>query len=117
MYQSVFSVGYYVQYVAILFTLFSFTHSDQPIAASFPHFCKRSGPWDKYIDGLSPNESIHDSYTIVEPNYGVPMKQKAVSQSNVILKDLSSYKSDFARFSNMIIPMFWLEYVTTNNKN
>ncbi|KAL7046310.1 hypothetical protein ACKWTF_002538 [Chironomus riparius] len=90
---------------------------DQPIAASFPHFCKRSGPWDKYIEGLSPNESIHDSYTIVEPNYGVPMKQKAVSQSNVILKDLSSYKSDFARFSNMIIPMFWLEYVTTNNKN
>ncbi|KAL7046309.1 hypothetical protein ACKWTF_002538 [Chironomus riparius] len=83
---------------------------DQPIAASFPHFCKRSGPWDKYIEGLSPNESIHDSYTIVEPNYGVPMKQKAVSQSNVILKDLSSYKSDFARFSNMIIPMFWLEY-------
>ncbi|XP_070499798.1 lysosome membrane protein 2-like isoform X1 [Chironomus tepperi] len=83
---------------------------DQPIAASFPHFCNRSGPWDKYIDGLSPNMSIHDSYTIVEPNYGVPMKQKAVSQSNVILKDLSSYKSDFARFSNMIIPMFWLEY-------
>lgn len=95
--------------------LFFHLHVDQPVAASFPHFCNRSGPWDDYIEGLAPNESIHESYTILEPTYGVPMKQKAVSQSNVVLRNLKDFKPEFARFSNMVIPMFWLEIVSSND--
>ncbi|KAG5677882.1 hypothetical protein PVAND_007599 [Polypedilum vanderplanki] len=87
---------------------------DQPIVASFPHFCDRTGPWNQNIEGIKCNKSIHQSYTVIEPRFGVPLRQKAVSQSNVVLKDLSNFKYSFARFSKMVIPMFWLEYSQTD---
>lgn len=43
---------------------------------------------------------------------GVPLNQRATSQTNVVTKNLRSYKADIARFSDMVIPMFWLEYVS-----
>lgn len=52
---------------------------DQPIVASFPHFCNTSGPWEEYLEGLTPNASIHQSFVIVEPVYGVPLHSRAVS--------------------------------------
>jgi hypothetical protein len=92
---------------------------DQPIVASFPHFCNTSGPWNDYLDGLTKtcNDTIHQSYTIIEPTFGTPLRQRAISQCNVMLKDLRSFKPDFARFSNMIIPMVWMEYVSYESKN
>lgn len=57
----------------------NFIIPDQPIVASFPHFCNTSGPWDAYLEGLTPNATIHQSYTILEPVFGVPLHSRAVS--------------------------------------
>jgi CD36 family len=89
----------------------SYFPSDQPIVASFPHFYARPGKFLEKLDGLHPRADKHRSYTIIEPTLGVPLNQRAVSQSNVVTKDLSAFKADIARFSNMVIPMFWIEYV------
>lgn len=43
---------------------------------------------------------------------GVPLNQRATSQTNVVTTNLRSFKADIARFSDMVIPMFWLEYVS-----
>lgn len=46
---------------------------------------------------------------------GVPINQAARSQLNLVIGDVSSFKSDIAKFSNMVIPMMWLEIVGSNN--
>lgn len=86
--------------------------ADQPIVASFPHFYSRPGKFLEKLDGLRPDESAHTSYSIVEPVLGTPLSSRAVSQSNVVTKDLRNYKDDIARFSNLVLPMFWCEYVS-----
>lgn len=84
---------------------------DQPIVASFPHFYARPGNFTDKLEGLHPDINKHTSYTIIEPVLGVPLHQRAVSQSNVVTKNLKSFKSDIAMFSNMVLPMFWIEFV------
>ncbi|CAO1322116.1 unnamed protein product [Diamesa tonsa] len=81
----------------------------QPIAASSPHFYNRNGSWIDKLEGLAPNEEKHESYFIAEPTMGVPINQAARSQLNLVVGDVSSFKSDIAKFSNMVIPMMWLE--------
>jgi scavenger receptor class B, member 1 len=76
--------------------------------ASFPHFLNRPGNFTKRLEGLQPNKEEHESYAIIEPTLGVPLNQRATSQSNVVTGDLSGFKSDIAKFSHMVIPMFWL---------
>lgn len=88
--------------------------SDQPIVASFPHFYSRPLNLSDKLEGLNPDPEKHTSYTIVEPTLGVPLNQRAVSQSNIVTGNLRKFKSDIAKFSDLIIPMFWLEYVRTN---
>jgi hypothetical protein len=90
----------------------SLSLSDQPIVASFPHFYARPGKFLEKLDGLRPDADKHRSYSIIEPVLGVPLNSRAVSQSNVVTGDLSAFKSDIASFSNMVVPMFWLEYVS-----
>ena len=48
---------------------------------------------------------------------GVPINQAARSQLNLIVGDVSSFKSDIAKFSNMVIPVLWLDIVRNNNNN
>lgn len=61
---------------------------------------------------MRPDPEKHLSYIIVEPTLGVPLNQRATSQSNIVTKDLSDFKADIARFSNMVIPLMWFEYVS-----
>ncbi|CRL03535.1 CLUMA_CG016379, isoform A [Clunio marinus] len=83
---------------------------DQPIVASFPHFYSRPGKFLDKLDGLHPDPNKHRSFSIIEPILGVPLKQKASSQSNLVTKDLRGFKHDIAKFGDMVIPMFWIEY-------
>ena len=85
--------------------------TDLPIVASFPHFYARSGKFADKLEGLKPDADKHTSYTIIEPVLGVPLHQRAVSQSNMVTRNMRSFKSDIAIFSDMVIPMFWFEYV------
>lgn len=80
-----------------------FTFLDQPIVASFPHFLGRVGNFTNKLEGIHPNKVKHESYSIIEPVLGVPLNQRATSQSNVVTQDLSGFKSDIAKFSNMVI--------------
>ena len=87
----------------------------QPIAASSPHFYSRNGTWIDKLEGLAPNVTKHESYFIAEPTMGVPINQAARSQLNLVVGDVSSFKSDIAKFSNMVIPMMWLDIVGNSN--
>lgn len=42
---------------------------------------------------------------------GIPMESRARSQSNLVIRNLNGFSSEFHKFSNTIVPMFWAEYV------
>ena len=91
--------------------------TDQPIVASFPHFLGRSGNFTQKLKGIRPNRAKHESFSIIEPVLGVPLNQRATSQSNIVIGDLSEFKPDIARFSNMVIPMFWISVTVREKKS
>lgn len=43
------------------------------------------------------------------------MESRARSQSNLVVRQITGFPR-IERFSNMIIPMFWAEYVSTSSK-
>lgn len=120
----------------ILLTRDLVSFADFPIAASFPHFLNGDPALVESITGLHPSEEKHGSYLIVEPvsnvlstfprtpnqmlivnenivqSTGVPVESKARSQSNLVMHPTSGF-SNIDKFSNMTIPMFWAEYVST----
>lgn len=82
-----------------------------PIALSPPHFYDYNGSWSEYLDGLKPRMEDHDSYMIVEPKTGVQMKTLARIQTNLVLPELQQ-TTEINRFSGMILPQMWMEYVS-----
>lgn len=61
---------------------------------------------------MSPSER-HESFTVVEPKMGAPLTQAARSQLNVVIPKLSGiFDKEYQRFSDMILPIIWLEFVS-----
>lgn len=87
--------------------------TDIPLVASHPHFYGRKPAKlaDKII-GLSPNIDDHGSWIIAEPVTGVPIDQCARSQSNVVTPKFYGFLNEIQLFSNMAVPIFWVEYVS-----
>lgn len=83
-----------------------------PMAASNPHFYGRESQFTHKIEGLAPDADRHVSYAIIEPSLGMPMRQCAKSQSNLVIPNLNGLTRDLARFSDMVLPLFWLQYVS-----
>lgn len=85
-----------------------------PFAASNPHFYGRyPNALTQKVEGFKPDRERHQSFIIVEPVMGVPIDQSARSQSNVIIPRLTGFSEDIQRFSDMALPTFWVEYVST----
>uniref|UniRef100_A0A182JEV2 Scavenger receptor class B n=1 Tax=Anopheles atroparvus TaxID=41427 RepID=A0A182JEV2_ANOAO len=83
---------------------------DVPIVATSPHFYARSFTRAHHIRGMKPNRELHQSYIIADPSFGIPLDQVARTQTNLAIPKLTHYTSDIAQFSDMLIPMFWIEY-------
>ncbi|XP_049545736.1 scavenger receptor class B member 1-like [Anopheles darlingi] len=85
-------------------------YHDVSLAATSPHFYARNFTNAHKITGMKPNRELHHSYTIVDPSFGIPLDQSARTQTNLVIPKLSGYASEIRQFSEMIIPMFWIEY-------
>lgn len=83
---------------------------DVPTAISFPHYYGSDGFYTQYVEGMEPDKDKHGSYAIIEPITGFPLEEVARVQSNLIIPNLQGYTADIERFSNMILPGFWVEY-------
>ncbi|XP_050097024.1 scavenger receptor class B member 1 [Anopheles aquasalis] len=85
-------------------------YHDVSLVATSPHFYARNFTNAHKITGMKPNRELHHSYTIVDPSFGIPLDQSARTQTNLAIPQLTGYASEIRRFSEMIIPMFWIEY-------
>ncbi|XP_055712746.1 scavenger receptor class B member 1 isoform X2 [Phlebotomus papatasi] len=79
-----------------------------PIALSYPHFLDADPDITKNIVGLKPNRSEHESFFIIQPTSGLPLRCAMRFQINMALKDVSSM-SHVEQFSHLTIPMLWFD--------
>lgn len=100
-------------YLILIFNLnIVFLSTDLPVAMSSPHFYGRQGIWNNQFEGFTPNEEDHRSYAIIEPISGISLDQRARSQSNMVLPKLLGFRQEINRFSEFVIPLVWIEYVS-----
>lgn len=83
---------------------------DFPMAVSYPHFYTGGISKDQYVTGLKPDRFKHNSWVKLEPYTGTPFEAIARMQSNLRIHDISAYNQEFAKLSNLILPLFWAEY-------
>ncbi|CAH2015941.1 unnamed protein product [Acanthoscelides obtectus] len=88
----------------------SVCYFDTAIAASFPHYLYGDDVVQNYVEGLNPDVKKHESYVIVEPNTGIPLHGIARSQINLVMKNMRGFNQKMQKFSDMSIPLVWLEY-------
>ncbi|XP_059617113.1 scavenger receptor class B member 1-like isoform X2 [Phlebotomus argentipes] len=79
-----------------------------PIALSYPHFLDADPSVTKNIIGLKPNKSEHESYFMINPTSGLPLRCAMRFQINMAMKDVSSM-SHVEQFSHLTIPMLWFD--------
>ncbi|XP_014283918.1 scavenger receptor class B member 1 isoform X1 [Halyomorpha halys] len=80
-----------------------------PIVSSFPHFMFADPQITERLEGLTPDYEKHGSVATVEPTTGIPLIAWARSQCSMYIPDMKGFPK-LKNFSNMAIPMFWLEY-------
>ena len=59
---------------------------------------------------MQPDYEKHHSYIIADPVFGIPFEQSARVQSNIVIPRITGFTNDIQKFSEMILPMFWIEY-------
>ncbi|XP_055631129.1 scavenger receptor class B member 1 isoform X2 [Toxorhynchites rutilus septentrionalis] len=84
--------------------------TDFPVVATSPHYYARNLSAATQISGMKPNRESHHSYIVADPSLGIPIDQCARTQSNLFLPKLSNFPDKILKFSEMILPMFWIEY-------
>ncbi|GJQ75367.1 SCRB7 [Trypoxylus dichotomus] len=80
-----------------------------PIVISFPHFLYGDPKLLTYVDGMKPNATLHASFSLIEPVSGVNLDFIARVQININVKPLQGFHKMFDKFSNMIVPTFYVE--------
>ncbi|XP_066144724.1 scavenger receptor class B member 1-like isoform X2 [Euwallacea fornicatus] len=80
-----------------------------PIALSYPHFLDGDKVlFNKVKSGLNPQKEKHQSYVIIEPNSGTPIKLAIRYQINMFLGNLKNVANS-EKFSDMTLPLLWTE--------
>jgi len=77
-----------------------------PVFVSFPHFYKADPSYLLDVDGLSPNQSLHEFYMAVEPTTGIPLEVKARMQINILLRPYENSKL-FKDVPRLMFPILW----------
>ncbi|KAF6024459.1 SCARB2 [Bugula neritina] len=78
-----------------------------PVFVSQPHFLNG----DYYlntIDGLNPNETLHNTFIDIEPTTGIVMKGAKRLQMNLAVQR-NAYVSQLSEIRTMLYPLLWLE--------
>lgn len=48
---------------------------------------------------------------------GIPIDQCAKTQSNLMIPNLYGFGEDYHKFSNMVLPLMWIQYVSVESAN
>ncbi|XP_049768055.1 lysosome membrane protein 2-like [Schistocerca cancellata] len=80
-----------------------------PIFLSFPHFYLGDPSLINAVDGLTPNETLHDSYVDIYPKLGVPLAGWSRIQINIMVRTTPYMQTVKCFKDRTILPIAWIE--------
>lgn len=81
-----------------------------PIFISHPHFFEGDSELFEHIEGLKPDESLHESFAFIHPRLSVPLYGSSKMQINLRSQHFSSYFKNLP--NDIILPLAWIETTT-----
>ncbi|XP_044258698.1 sensory neuron membrane protein 2-like [Tribolium madens] len=78
------------------------------VLLSFPHFLWAAEKYLKGVDGLKPNEDLHSTFLLVEPETGTPLQGLKRIQLNVVLRPIP-YAKQTSNLPRAVLPLLWIE--------
>lgn len=82
-----------------------------PVYVSNPHFYKTSPELLEAVEGLTPEKEKHESYLIIQPKLGVPLKATVRAQLNFKVEQSTNVEV-VKNFRDFTFPIMWLEEVS-----
>ncbi|VVC45242.1 Hypothetical protein CINCED_3A005523 [Cinara cedri] len=79
-----------------------------PIALSYPHFYQADPSIIDSVEGMNPDQKVHETYFFVNPLTGLPVKLYVRMQINLALGDISGI-ANTEYCSNQVLPLVWTE--------
>lgn len=79
-----------------------------PVIFSQPHFYMADDEYLKFVDGLQPNKSKHETFVRIEPKTGTPLEGYKRLQMNMFLKEVSDIKI-LNNVTTGLMPSLWIE--------
>uniref|UniRef100_U5ERK4 Putative plasma membrane glycoprotein cd36 n=1 Tax=Corethrella appendiculata TaxID=1370023 RepID=U5ERK4_9DIPT len=84
-----------------------------PVLISFPHFYEGDESLQDTIDGLSPNQQLHETYADIHPRLAFAMNGASRFQINIQVKKNDFAIDGFEKFKDdQILPVLWMEVTT-----
>lgn len=81
-----------------------------PIFVSHPHFMEGDPKLFEHFDGLSPNETLHNSFAFLHPRLSIPFFGVSRMQLNLKVNHFGKYYKKFP--DGIILPLAWIETTT-----
>ncbi|KYB28339.1 Sensory neuron membrane protein 2-like Protein [Tribolium castaneum] len=78
------------------------------VLLSFPHFLWADEKYLKGVDGLTPNEDLHSTFLLVEPETGTPLQGLKRIQINAVLRPIP-YADQTSSLPRAVFPLLWVE--------
>ncbi|KZC11535.1 PREDICTED: scavenger receptor class B member 1 [Dufourea novaeangliae] len=79
-----------------------------PVYLSFPHFYKADPNLLDAVEGLKPNQKLHETYLKIQSKLGVPLEGKVRLQLNLKIEH-QPHIGVVSNFPDIVFPIMWLE--------
>ncbi|XP_063920223.1 sensory neuron membrane protein 2-like [Zophobas morio] len=79
-----------------------------PVLLSFPHLLYGAKEYMDTVEGLDPNPELHETFVILEPISGAPLKLAKRVQFNMFIRAVPDIIS-IENVTNSVVPIFWIE--------
>lgn len=87
----------------------SLCNFESPLLISFPHFYSGDQSLLEPIDGLNPQQEIHESYIDLHPRLALPIDGKSRFQINVEIRKASGVPLSEKLKDGLILPLIWID--------
>ncbi|XP_045463768.1 sensory neuron membrane protein 2-like [Harmonia axyridis] len=78
------------------------------VLLSFPHLMYADKEYLDSVEGLSPDPALHETFVILEPTSGVPLKVAKRVQFNMFLRAIEDVAT-LENLTNAVLPLLWIE--------
>ncbi|XP_060519996.1 sensory neuron membrane protein 2-like [Cylas formicarius] len=79
-----------------------------PVLVSFPHLLYGDERYLRGVEGMRPEEGLHETFVLLEPITGAPLKVMKRVQFNMFIRSIDGITA-LENVTHSLMPVFWIE--------